>query len=75
MSKDTKKTQITVNGKEHFFEDMTSEQQMLAQHCFDLERKIASAKFSLDQLSVGKDAFVKLLEESLSKPKDEPKTE
>jgi hypothetical protein len=75
MSKDTKKTQITVNGKEHFFEDMTSEQQMLAQHCFDLERKIASAKFSLDQLSVGKDAFIKLLEESLSKPKDEPKAE
>ena len=74
MSKDTKKTQITVNGKEHFFEDMTSEQQMLAQHCFDLERKITSAKFSLDQLSVGKDAFVKLLEEALSKV-DEPKEE
>jgi hypothetical protein len=71
MSKDTKKTQITVNGKEHFFEDMTSEQQMLAQHCFDLERKIASAKFSLDQLSVGKDAFIKMLEEALSKPKED----
>ena len=74
MSKDTKKTQITINGKEVFFEDMTQEQQMLAQHCFDLDRKIASAQFNLDQLSVGKDAFIRMLEESLAKVK-EPKTE
>lgn len=71
MSKDTKKTQITINGKEYMYEDMTEEQQMLCNHAFDLERKIASAKFSLDQLSVGKDAFIKMLEESLAKPKAE----
>jgi hypothetical protein len=41
---------------------------MLCNHCFDLDRKIASAQFNLDQLSVGKDAFIKLLEESLAKP-------
>ena len=70
MGKD-KKTPVTVNGKEYQFEDMTPEQQMLCNHCFDLDRKIASAQFNLDQLSVGKDAFIKMLEQSLSKV-DEP---
>lgn len=73
MGKD-KKTPVTVNGKEYQFEDMTQEQQMLTNHCFDLDRKIASAQFNLDQLTVGKDAFVKMLEESLSKI-EEPKQE
>jgi hypothetical protein len=73
MGKD-KKTPVTVNGKEYQFEDMTPEQQMLTNHCFDLDRKIASAQFNLDQLSVGKDAFIKLLEESLSRV-EEPKQE
>jgi hypothetical protein len=73
MGKD-KKTPVTVNGKEYQFEDMTAEQQMLCNHCFDLDRKIASAQFNLDQLSVGKDAFIKMLEESLSKV-EEPKQE
>ena len=62
------KTPVTIDGVEYQFEDMTQEQQMLCNHCFDLDRKIASAQFNLDQLSVGKDAFIKMLEESLSKP-------
>ena len=74
MGKD-KKTPITVNGKEYQFEDLTQEQQTLFNHCVDLDRKIASAAFNLDQLSVGKDAFIKLLEESLAKPVEEPKGE
>ena len=74
MGKD-KKTPITVNGTEYQFEDLTQEQQTLFNHCVDLDRKIASAAFNLDQLSVGKDAFIKLLEESLAKPVEEPKGE
>jgi hypothetical protein len=68
MGKD-KKTPITVNDVEYIFEDMTLEQQMLCNHCLDLTRKIESSQFNLDQLNVGKQAFVKLLEESL-KPKE-----
>lgn len=68
MSKNTNKTQITVNDVEYNFEDLTVEQQGLFQHCIDLDRKIASAQFSLDQLSVGKNAFIKMLEESLATP-------
>ena len=59
------KTPITINEKEYLFEDLTQEQQVLFNHCVDLDRKISSAQFNLDQLSVGKGAFIKMLEESL----------
>jgi hypothetical protein len=61
------KTPITINDKEYHFEDLTQEQQVLFNHCIDLDRKIGSAGFNLDQLNVGKNAFIKLLEESLAK--------
>ena len=63
-----KKTQtIVIDDVEHSLDDMTDEQKMLVNHCLDLDRKIASASFALDQLRVGKDAFVKMLKESLEK--------
>jgi len=65
MSENTKKTQITIDDVEYNFEDLTEEQQKLFQHCVDLDRKIGSTQFSLDQLSVGKQAFVKMLKDSL----------
>jgi hypothetical protein len=64
------KTPITINEVEYSFEDLTQEQQVLFNHCIDLDRKIASSQFNLDQLSVGKQAFFKMLEESLAKPKE-----
>lgn len=67
MSKDTKKTQITINDVDYNFEDLTPEQQVLFQHCIDLDRKMSSAQFSIDQLSVGKQAFIKMLEDALAK--------
>jgi hypothetical protein len=33
----------------------------MVSHCDDLDRKIRSTQFNLDQLSVGKDAFVSML--------------
>ena len=69
MGKD-KKTPITINDKEYVIEDMTDEQKTLVNHSVDLSRKIDSMKFNLDQLNVGKDTFVRLLEDSLSKVED-----
>ena len=40
MSKNTNKTQITINDVDYNFEDLTTEQQNLVQHCLDLDRKI-----------------------------------
>lgn len=69
MGKD-KKTPIKINNKEYSLEDMNPEQQTLLNHCVDLTRKLDSMKFNMDQLNVGKDTFVKMLEESLSKEDD-----
>jgi len=67
MTKDTKKTSVTLDDVEYFFEDMTQEQQVLVNHVADLDRKIGSAQFNLDQLNVGKNAFIQLLKEALTK--------
>ena len=68
---ETKKTSITVDDVEYFYEDMTQQQQVLVNHITDLDRKIGSSQFNLDQLNVGKNAFVNLLKEALTAPKEE----
>jgi restriction endonuclease S subunit len=73
MGKD-KKTPVTIDGVEYQYEDLTQEQQMMVNHLLDLDRKIASSQFNLDQLSVGKQAFMNMLKASLE-PKDESKAE
>lgn len=71
MSENTKKAQtILIDDVEHDLNEMTQEQQILVQHCMDLERKIASAQFSLDQLNVGKQAFISMLKQSLEKKEE-----
>jgi len=61
-----KKTQpIIIDDVEYNFEDMTDKEKVLVNHVADLDRKVASTQFNLDQLNVGKQAFVKLLKESL----------
>jgi cell division protein ZapA (FtsZ GTPase activity inhibitor) len=59
------KTPITVNDKEYFVDDMTEQQQAMVNHITDLDRKMASMRFNLDQLNVGRDAFVNMLTQSL----------
>ena len=66
MGKD-KKTPVVINDVEYLFEDMTQEQQLLVNHVADLDRKISSSQFNIDQLQVGRQAFIKMLEEALAK--------
>jgi hypothetical protein len=63
----TKQTPVVIDDVEYIFEDMTSEQQLLVNHVADLDRKISSTAFQLDQLKVGKDAFISLLKQALAK--------
>jgi hypothetical protein len=68
---DKQATPITIDDKEYTLEDMTDEQQMFVRHISDLERKISSAQFSVDQMRVGRDGFINLLKQSLeAKPED-----
>ena len=47
---------------------MTDAQKTILNHINDLDRKLGSAQFNLDQLNVGRDAFVKMLAGSLEAP-------
>lgn len=67
---ENKKTPINIDGKEYQYEDMTAEQQTMVNHLVDLDRKLNSAKFNLDQLQIGRNAFMSMLSESLSKTED-----
>lgn len=64
------KTPIVIDDVEYKFEDLTNEQQMLVNHVADLDRKIGSAAFNLDQLNVGRQAFMQLLKTSLETPEE-----
>ena len=65
------KTPIVIDDVEYNYEDMTQDQQMFVNHIADLDRKLSSAKFNVDQLEVGKSAFVKMLTDSLIIEKSE----
>ena len=62
-----KKNQVTIDDVSYEFEDMKPEQQTMVNHLIDLDRKIGSTQFNLDQLNVGKQAFLTMLRESLVK--------
>jgi hypothetical protein len=59
------KTPIIIDNVEYQYEDMSEEQQLYVNHIADLDRKLTSARFNVDQLEVGKSAFVTMLTESL----------
>ena len=63
---ENKKTPVVVDDVEYLYEDMTQEQQLMVNHIADLDRKLASTRFNLDQLQVGKDAFIQMLKTALN---------
>jgi hypothetical protein len=64
MAQKTPQT-ITINDKDYTEDQLTDEQKVLINHVADLERKIGSTRFNLDQLQVGRDAFMNMLTASL----------
>jgi len=65
---ETKKPQIvTLDGIEFDANTFTEQQTLMLNHCIDLDRKIGSTTFQLQQLQVGKDAFLKMLKDDLEK--------
>ena len=70
MAKDENKT-ITVNDIEYNLDDFTQPQMTMLNHINDLDRKLSNAQFNLDQLNVGREAFIKMLADSLEQPVEE----
>ena len=68
-----KKTQtIVIDDKEYTEDQLTDQQKVMINHIGDLDRKIRSAQFNLDQLNVGREAFMAHLKASLA---EEPKVD
>ena len=63
MAKNENKT-ITVNEVEHNIEDLTEQQIAMVNHIADLDKKLGNLGFNMDQLKVGREAFVNMLSAS-----------
>ena len=61
---------LSLDGKEYNINDMTDDQKVIISHVQDLARKIETTKFNLQQMEVGKDTFVKMLKDELTKDDD-----
>jgi hypothetical protein len=64
------KQTIVINDIEYTEDQLTDQQKVIINHIADLDRKIRSTQFNLDQLTVGKDAFVNMLTLSLENEDD-----
>jgi hypothetical protein len=62
---------ITIDDKDYTEDQLNDTQKVIINHINSLSQKIGSAEFNLDQLKVGKDAFVKMLTESLKETEEE----
>jgi hypothetical protein len=61
-----KQTQtITIDDVEYTEDQLTDQQKVMINHIGDLDRKIRSSQFNLDQLNVGRAAFMNMLKTSL----------
>ena len=66
MSKTTKKEQtININDTEYKESDLTESQIVMVNHLSDLDRKISTSNFNLQQLQFGREAFMNALNQSL----------
>ena len=61
-----KENTITINDVEYDVAEFTDRQRVMLNHIQDLDRKLGNAQFNLDQLSVGRQAFVDMLSSSLN---------
>ena len=68
MTAEDKKAVITINDVDYTEDQLTDQQKVIINHINSLQQKIGSAEFNLDQLKVGKEAFVNMLTASLEAP-------
>ena len=56
---------IVLNDVEHDVADLSDEQRVMVAHISNLDAKLADARFSVDQLTVARQAFVDMLSKAL----------
>jgi len=62
---------VSINGTEYTEDQLTDAQKLMINHINSLQQKINSAEFNLDQLKVGKQAFVDMLTASTEETPEE----
>ena len=62
---------ITINDVDYTEDQLTDQQKVIINHIGDLDRKIRNTQFNLDQLNVGREAFMKMLNDSLAQEETE----
>jgi hypothetical protein len=62
---------VSINGTDYTEDQLTDQQKVMINHIADLDRKIGSTQFNLDQLQVGKQAFMDMLTKSLEEAPQE----
>ena len=77
MAKKEKETEQTVviNGEEHNVADLSQEQVVLLNHVADLENKIRTISFNLEQAHGGRNHFMGLLTASFEEKAEPEKKE
>jgi hypothetical protein len=63
-----KKPTLVLDDKEYNINDLQDNQKMLVAHINDLNRKVDSARFNLQQMEMGRQSFVQSLKNSLEAP-------
>jgi len=71
MTGENNKVIITIDDVDYTEDQLTDTQKVIINHINDLQRKINSTQFNLDQMGVGKDAFVQMLKSSFEAEDDE----
>jgi len=62
---------ITINGTDYTEDQLNDTQKVMVNHVADLDRKIGSANFNIDQLKMGRLAFMNTLTASLASESEE----
>jgi hypothetical protein len=62
---------ITINEKDYTEDQLTDKQKVIINHINSLAQKISSATFNLEQLNVGRQAFEKMLGDTLEESKED----
>ena len=65
---------ITLFDKEYKESELSDDQKVMINHVADLERKIQSSEFNLQQLRFGKQAFVDALQASVESEESNQET-
>jgi len=62
---------ISINGTDYTQDQLNDTQKVMVNHVADLDRKIGSANFNIDQLKMGRMAFMQSLTASLATDTEE----